>query len=107
MHSNYFRYEVLGRQDAATTLELHLTIMTPNEAKDILSIQLDRYLKLCKEAIRSQELPLKLKQAVLNGKNCKLKLNDTNIKFENEQWENTTGSWSVTLSVQRGEVLDF
>jgi len=107
LQSNYFRYEVLGRQDAATTLELHLTIMTPDEAIDIESLQLAYYWKLCKEALGCQELPSKLEQAVLNGKNCKLKINATNVELEKERWKNATNAWSVTLSLQRGEVLDF
>jgi hypothetical protein len=105
--SNYFRYEVLGREDAATTLELHLTVMTPNKAVDIESLQLAYYWKLCKEALGCQELPPTLEQAVVNGKNCKLKIKETYVNLEKERWKNAMNSWSVTLCLQRGEMLDF
>ena len=106
-HSNYFRYEILGKADAVTALELHLNVMAPLEETDLTSPLLAYASRLYQNAMGA-ELPAKLENAIINSKNCRLTVNGTKIRFTKEIWKNTLNdSYSLTLAFYRGKRADF
>jgi hypothetical protein len=105
--SNYFRYEVLGYAEAATCLELHLTVMAPLEDIDLISPLLAYAKMLYKRAI-GMELPAKLKNAIISGRNCKINVQGTKVRLTKEIWPNTLNDcYDITLALYRGKPVDF
>jgi hypothetical protein len=105
-HSNYFRYELIGLELAAHSLELHLTIMTPAESGAALALLGSYAVGLFIKSIDSA-MPEKYLNKTFEGKPFKINHGATRIRLERNDWMNTMNSYDLIFTIRRGETKDY
>jgi hypothetical protein len=106
-HSNYFRYEVIGLELVAHSLELHLNIMTPAENGAALamlgSYALELFIKSTGSAMQEKYL-----NKTFEGKPFRFNHGATRIRLERNEWGNTLNkSYDLIFTIQRGDTKDY
>ncbi len=107
VHSNYFRYEVLGLELVARSLELHLNIMTPSESTTAYTLlgsyALDLFIKSTNSA-----MPEKYLNKVFDGNPFRFNHDGTQIRLERNDWNNALNkSYDLIFTIRRGNTKGY